>query len=174
MNVKVSMITLLLRDGTIYFGVLFGLNVIQIILYTTDALAYSSLFITLITSILLSRFFLNLRQVHSPKSSVEDTLVTSSHVSDLHFASGVVANMGAPLRTGPAFSEGADLSVSISSLDELSSIAGSRFAQTDGDEWDASYEVPRVVKEPLKDGLGLLNDEIVLQPLERDPEELTP
>lgn len=101
---------------------------------------------------------------------MEDTLVTSSHVSDLHFASGVVANMGAPLRTGPAFSEGADLSVSISSLDELSSIAGSRFAQTDGDEWDAFYEVPRVVKEPLKDGLGLLNDEIVLQPLERDPE----
>ncbi|KAI0926274.1 hypothetical protein AcV5_008776 [Taiwanofungus camphoratus] len=96
-NVRVSLVTLLLRDGTLYFAIILMMNIVQIITGTINSLFnYVTVFLAPISSILISRFLLNLRQLSHPGSDtcVEDLsfvgpLPTQSQHGELpnvHFA----------------------------------------------------------------------------------------
>ncbi|OCH87019.1 hypothetical protein OBBRIDRAFT_837711 [Obba rivulosa] len=115
-----SLATLLLRDGTIYFLIFLFLNVIQMILFLTGVFNYVTIFITPLSSILVSRFIMNLRQIHltretmgGPRPSFVRTVTMNgtaseprSHLTSLRFASAIVGNMGAPLSHGASLSLG--------------------------------------------------------------------
>ncbi|KAH9929396.1 uncharacterized protein B0H18DRAFT_1117435 [Fomitopsis serialis] len=90
---KATLTTLLLRDGTIYFSVLLALNVAGAVLYTTDIFRDFSLIFHTISTILLSRFFLNLRDAVLVPSMPSHP---SQICSDLEF-SGVLGNIGGSL-----------------------------------------------------------------------------
>ncbi|PCH39080.1 hypothetical protein WOLCODRAFT_129036 [Wolfiporia cocos MD-104 SS10] len=94
-QVEVSLSALLLRDGTIYFVVLFVLNVLDIVLWLTRVFENLTVYNEVFTTILLSRFFLNLRQAPTA-SSDEPSLV--SQISDPNFVtSKLIGPMDAPL-----------------------------------------------------------------------------
>ncbi|KAJ3554287.1 hypothetical protein NM688_g3190 [Phlebia brevispora] len=85
------------RDGTIYFIVLFTMNVAQIVLETATFLANTNItpvatFVSVLTAILISRFILNLRQVVENRQS-------ESRVSTALFVRGssLLGNLGEPL-----------------------------------------------------------------------------
>ncbi|KAI0937649.1 hypothetical protein AcV5_000436 [Taiwanofungus camphoratus] len=127
LSIETGIISLLLRDGSTYFLLLLFLNIAQIIVsaeVTGDsALSY---FVSPVTSILISRFLLNLRQVHlssEPGTHPTQSAVLSSYISDLHF---MVGNLGAPLRH--------DTTSSVAENPELE-------------------DVPRLMKEPFLAGL---------------------
>ncbi|KAI0919881.1 hypothetical protein AcW1_002980 [Taiwanofungus camphoratus] len=113
-NIKTSLVSLLLRDGTVYFVVLLVLNLLQVI--TEDVLKpviketadYLSIFVPAIESILISRFMMNLRQVyHTSDDDMPSLHLSSWHASSHHqpqsqtqsleFTSRFVGNMGASL-----------------------------------------------------------------------------
>ncbi|KAH9935343.1 uncharacterized protein B0H18DRAFT_1114102 [Fomitopsis serialis] len=107
MNVKTSIVTLLLRDGTVYFGVLLVINIICLILWVTNVLQAASTFSTAHThgflpgrlnTILLSRFFLNLRETSGLRS--DGTTDTKSEPSEARFASLVFNSLGGSLALG--------------------------------------------------------------------------
>ncbi|KAI0942713.1 hypothetical protein AcW1_003270 [Taiwanofungus camphoratus] len=135
-TIKVSVTTLLLRDGTIYFSILLALNIANVIINLLNSVITISLFVSVFTSILISHLFLNLRQVHLAQG---DTPSQPSRISDLQFASRIVGNIGAPLNHGLI-------------SDQIDEIIGSEDIE----------EIPQVVKEPLKDGLGLHDTNINL------------
>lgn len=97
---RLSLVTLILRDGTIYFVCLLALNVIQMALELSEGpyFGVASEFIAMLPSILISRFLLHLRDVqhsmHTPTSLSRPSFVHSSQdTPSLHF----VDSMGASL-----------------------------------------------------------------------------
>ncbi|KZT06063.1 uncharacterized protein LAESUDRAFT_759600 [Laetiporus sulphureus 93-53] len=99
-NMKASIVTLLLRDGTIYFAVLLVLNVAHLVLSLTNVFLDITFFVTsfVLSSIIISRFLLNLRQVSSTDDESLDggpSFVRSSP-STVRFPA-FVGSMGAPL-----------------------------------------------------------------------------
>ncbi|KAH9829437.1 uncharacterized protein C8Q71DRAFT_403639 [Rhodofomes roseus] len=79
-KVKLPLTTLLLRDGTAYFSILLVLNIINIIMWTTNNVTE---FPTTLTTVLLSRFILNLRQ----RALAPQSIVSSpSQLSDIRFS----------------------------------------------------------------------------------------
>ncbi|EMD33242.1 hypothetical protein CERSUDRAFT_98836 [Gelatoporia subvermispora B] len=62
-NVKMPVMTILLRDGTFYFIGLLSLNVLNIVGITTNAFTLATLFLTPLSSAIITHFLLNLRQV---------------------------------------------------------------------------------------------------------------
>ncbi|KAH9917156.1 EAP30/Vps36 family-domain-containing protein [Epithele typhae] len=109
LHFKTSLSTLLLRDGTLYFGILLILNVIDIILNSNESL-YNPLppFIEAVTCILISRFMLNLRQT-AQEMDEGTTTVALSQFSSIQIASGLAGDMGAPLSHGTAWTGGTAL-----------------------------------------------------------------
>ncbi|KIM38016.1 hypothetical protein M413DRAFT_249734 [Hebeloma cylindrosporum] len=87
-----SLINLVLRDGVIYFGVIFVANLVTVLLFlfaTPNLKAVNASFSTLITSLMVSRLILNLRgaAVHGavidsqgPIAITMDTLPYDTHV----------------------------------------------------------------------------------------------
>ncbi|PCH34615.1 hypothetical protein WOLCODRAFT_139467 [Wolfiporia cocos MD-104 SS10] len=116
-NMKTSFLTLLLMDGTLYFSCLLSLSALQLATalvlekeINSTFLTYTSTFISPISSVLISRFMLNLRQVsrgdngqvNSPTLSSVPALwgvESSSQMASLRF----VGNMGAPLDHGASW-----------------------------------------------------------------------
>ncbi|KAI0821839.1 hypothetical protein BC628DRAFT_1422262 [Trametes gibbosa] len=95
--------SLLLRDGTLYFGTMLMLNVVDLAVLQSDVLFNPlPIFIDVFTCILISRFMLNLRQVAHRESG--DAGSTSeaflSRLSTLRFSPDVVGDLGAPLSHG--------------------------------------------------------------------------
>lgn len=99
-----SLIVMMCRDGTIYFLALLLLNSLEIGLYLTNVFTGLSTVITPVSSVIMSRFLLNLRQLslpqemdasEDPPSSVsretESTELTSEYLSTF------VGSMGGPL-----------------------------------------------------------------------------
>ncbi|KAI0942142.1 hypothetical protein AcV7_002659 [Taiwanofungus camphoratus] len=148
---NVSIVTLLLRDGTIYFSVLLALNVTQMVLFATTSFGDFGLLIDVLTSILLSRFFLNLRQVYLSRG---DNDIQLSQMSDLRFASKIVGNMGAPLNHGPSAFDIAETPDVGSSADEVAAGNLPLWDNQDKDE-PRDSDVCLVAKEPFTDGFGL-------------------
>ncbi|TFY67957.1 hypothetical protein EVJ58_g1300 [Rhodofomes roseus] len=82
-KVKLPLTTLLLRDGTAYFSILLVLNIINIIMWTTNIYQNVTEFPTTLTTVLLSRFILNLRQ----RALAPQSIVSSpSQLSDIRFS----------------------------------------------------------------------------------------
>lgn len=80
-----------------------------------------------ISSIVTSRWFLNLREVYTFRSDDEDTRIYNTHsetqMSDIQFASTVIGTMGAPLNHGtwnvPEIGNGEDLGAPLLSCEPL-------------------------------------------------------
>lgn len=95
-GVKTSVPILLLRDGTIYFLLLLALNVSNFVI--SDLLS-NNVFTEMrrvITSILISRFMINLRGIYTRSGSTASSLHLSES-SDIRFANSVFGNLATPL-----------------------------------------------------------------------------
>ncbi|EMD31622.1 hypothetical protein CERSUDRAFT_100291 [Gelatoporia subvermispora B] len=104
-NVKTPLMNLLLRDGTLYFVCLLLLNALNIAGTATNVFTYAGAFSTSLSSIIITHFLLNLRQLayasdddNSRPSFVRDgdPDQVRSHTSSLRFGS-FVGNMGESL-----------------------------------------------------------------------------
>ncbi|KAJ3476404.1 hypothetical protein NLI96_g11181 [Meripilus lineatus] len=96
-GVQANLATLIIRDGTLYFGVHFLVNMITIITNYTLTLNPSpaSSFSNPLTSILFCRFILNLRTYDSDKGGTHAD--ESQNYSTINFAASISGNIGAPL-----------------------------------------------------------------------------
>lgn len=111
-NMKTTTVTLLLRDGTFYFIVLLVINVLHLTLSLTNVFSDVTYFSTAMSSVIVSRFLLNLRQVHMEDNYPDEqpSFVSSiSRISDVRFASTVVGNLGAPLNYSSTFFTNGDV-----------------------------------------------------------------
>ncbi|KAH9841409.1 uncharacterized protein C8Q71DRAFT_736785 [Rhodofomes roseus] len=91
MSVEPSLSKLILRDGSVYFAVLFVLNVLNTTLWVVDIYKNVTVFSNVLSVILLSHLFINLRTTalnHDSSLSGQ-----SSVMSDVRF-SGVLGGMG--------------------------------------------------------------------------------
>ncbi|KZT65516.1 hypothetical protein DAEQUDRAFT_521731 [Daedalea quercina L-15889] len=87
---RLSVTSLLLRDGTIYFAVLFMLNILDLGLWLSNTFDNATIFSDALTTVMLSRFFLNLRHSSlAPASENYDVVSSPSQLPDfsLHFQS---------------------------------------------------------------------------------------
>jgi len=91
---------LLMRDGTIYFVVLLGLDISALVLDTTPNVIVNPIpsFINSFTAILLCRLILNLRSFNTDSSSVATT--NARQMSSVRFANAVLDNIGASISLG--------------------------------------------------------------------------
>ncbi|KZT71027.1 hypothetical protein DAEQUDRAFT_810281 [Daedalea quercina L-15889] len=97
LDVKTPIAVLLLRDGTIYFGVLLVINILSLALWVTNVLEAASTFSSALNTILFSRLFLNLREAAIAPGS---TASTTSKSPNEHFTSLVFGNIGGSLAHG--------------------------------------------------------------------------
>ncbi|KAI0754175.1 hypothetical protein C8Q80DRAFT_1265851 [Daedaleopsis nitida] len=103
LQLKTSLTTLLLRDGTLYFGVLVILNAIDLAINTSNAtINPMSTFIDAFTCILVSRFMLRLRSIARSSSCAADQYVTTLNLSQfttiqIARPDAFVGDLGAPL-----------------------------------------------------------------------------
>ncbi|KAI0769507.1 hypothetical protein BC629DRAFT_787299 [Irpex lacteus] len=117
--INAPLVTIILRDGTIYFIVLLVINILNIIERNTPALFHVDLIESLVQvlpSIVVCRFILNLRQVKRP----EVPSVSGNHTpgSSSYFLS----NLGQPLQLGEDEEDGGEPEV----------LGLPRFSQADG------------------------------------------
>ncbi|KAI0728191.1 hypothetical protein C8Q72DRAFT_885699 [Fomitopsis betulina] len=86
---------LLLRDGTIYFGLLLIISILDVVIYTVNSFQGFQYLRLAFTTIILSRFFVNLRE--ASQTTILDSVTTLSEwkpSSTLHFSLGVDAYGG--------------------------------------------------------------------------------
>ncbi|OSD07814.1 hypothetical protein PYCCODRAFT_1430008, partial [Trametes coccinea BRFM310] len=100
-----SLVALILRDGTMYFLLLVVMNIAQIVVAAEfPGNNFVAFFISPLTSILISRFLLNLREVaQEPEQTYQDTTDTaiiSTRFPSIHIPSSVLGNIGASLKSG--------------------------------------------------------------------------
>ncbi|KAI0667272.1 hypothetical protein C8Q78DRAFT_1082392 [Trametes maxima] len=109
LGLETPLVTLLLRDGTIYFAIILFVQVFSIVSESagSDFILWDvwPYFDQVLTVIFSCRFMLNLRGIYLADSADETTFTSgdthfprSGNLSMLHFSS-VVGNMGAPLET---------------------------------------------------------------------------
>jgi len=96
-GVQAPLATLLLRDGTIYFLLFLILNVVEIPLWLKDLYINISTYIPAMTSIIMSRFLLSLRQIND--DDINRPIDASRAHSTIRFSNSMVGNMGADLDT---------------------------------------------------------------------------
>ncbi|GJE93805.1 hypothetical protein PsYK624_099670 [Phanerochaete sordida] len=97
---KVTLSTVFVMDGTLYFVVLIGLHATQLVVSRSMCLAP---LLYIMSSVLVSRFLLNLRQVNE-QSNMGSTV---EQQSTLQFA-GAVGGLSAPLALSDCPSNGAN------------------------------------------------------------------
>ncbi|KAJ3476988.1 hypothetical protein NLI96_g10777 [Meripilus lineatus] len=101
LNTKVTLATLLIRDGTIYFLLLLALNIMCAVFDTLPKGSQAQFgnggtfvisFQDALSSIVISRFILDLREVYISKNQE-----SNNRMSSVRFASQLSGNIGAPL-----------------------------------------------------------------------------
>jgi len=93
-GVATPLVTLLLRDGTIYFIVLLLVNAVQLGAWVATDSGIDLFPITAgLTSIIVSRFLLNLYQVENEE--VQNVTAAASCASEMQFSSSFIRGMGA-------------------------------------------------------------------------------
>lgn len=102
LKIQTSLVNMLFRDGTVYFVFLLILNVVNLIAIKEQAFGAIPALTDVITSILISRFMLNLRSVYTASDSDISSSFHPSKFSDIRFVNTIVGNLGAPLNTGAA------------------------------------------------------------------------
>ncbi|EMD36546.1 hypothetical protein CERSUDRAFT_95835 [Gelatoporia subvermispora B] len=159
-NVKASLATLLLRDGTVYFIILLALNAMHMASYLTNTFVNISWFLVPISSILISRFLLNLRQVYHPMnidtarpSFVRSLYQSQSQMSDLRFASTFIGNMGAPLDYNSFSADMDDDRDATSTAAAEISLGDLGYGLYRADSEQSNKELPQVTSELLRVGL---------------------
>ncbi|KAI0092954.1 hypothetical protein BDY19DRAFT_398879 [Irpex rosettiformis] len=117
LNIKVPLSMALIQNGTMLFLGLLGLNILEIVSNTVpnaQIVAPGNSLIAPLSSILMCRFMLNLKQVDSPGQSTG----RSAHMSTIHFNSDLlVGNLGESLELGHEADE-LDLEVSDQIVEE--------------------------------------------------------
>ncbi|EJD07873.1 uncharacterized protein FOMMEDRAFT_138010 [Fomitiporia mediterranea MF3/22] len=98
----IPLIKIMMRDGIIYFLVIFAANVVTVTLFLViqpDLKAVNASFSTLITSLMVSRLILNLRnQAMRPRAVV--SFPSQQHPPEgLHLTSTVIGNLGEPVES---------------------------------------------------------------------------
>ncbi|KAI0941891.1 hypothetical protein AcV7_002456 [Taiwanofungus camphoratus] len=95
------LITLLLRDGTLYFMLFLLIEILDIIGYGlgSDFILWDvwTYFDEVFLVIFTSRFMLDLRGVYLTNSDCASVTTQTGRISDVRFVSNVVGNLGAPL-----------------------------------------------------------------------------
>ncbi|OCH84400.1 hypothetical protein OBBRIDRAFT_829504 [Obba rivulosa] len=89
-HIRASIMSLLIRDGILYFSLLLLLNCTHIVLWVTGQFEYISTLTIPIYSIIISRFILTLRTIYLSfnRSSIMRTqYAPPSHISTVHFTS---------------------------------------------------------------------------------------
>jgi len=99
LKIHTSLVTMLLRDGTVYFAFLLILNIANLVAIEEQAFGAIPAISDVVTSILISRFMLNLRGVYTTSDSDLTSSFHPSKFSDIRFVNTVVGNLGAPLNT---------------------------------------------------------------------------
>ncbi|RPD56564.1 hypothetical protein L226DRAFT_455382 [Lentinus tigrinus ALCF2SS1-7] len=95
-NVKTSLVDLLLRDGSVYFCTMLVFNVLHIVVNFAEEVSFMGDIADVITSILVSRFIINLRDLDS-RDLLEQSHSGSTAGGTVVFASNLIESMGAPL-----------------------------------------------------------------------------
>jgi len=98
-NTRSPFIYMLLRDGNLHFLAMCILNMTYLITALEEVAVGLDTPITALSAIIVSRFFLNLRDIKdTPGASTRDNVEASAPwASNLRFASAIVGNMGAGL-----------------------------------------------------------------------------
>ncbi|THG94788.1 hypothetical protein EW026_g6748 [Hermanssonia centrifuga] len=94
---------MLLRDGTMYFVVLFAINISQVVLTIVALFPITDIF-GVLSPILVSRFLLNLRQLGEPQNETQSHFNSRFSIPGFRVPTleSVIGNMGADLDHGPA------------------------------------------------------------------------
>ncbi|GBE85607.1 hypothetical protein SCP_0801250 [Sparassis crispa] len=96
-NLKLPVTAFLLRDGTTCYTLLIMLDVIKLALYTTTVFLVVSAFVNVLSSILISRFFLNLRRFfHFDVCHIVCAQLAASRISDIDFVLSTLGDIPAP------------------------------------------------------------------------------
>jgi len=97
-NIRTPLMTLLLRDGSLYFAAIFTLNVADVILLQLVTFGAVADIVTTLSVILISRFMLNLRDLSLADS--EASRSSRAEFSSVRFTNVLVGTLGAPLVHG--------------------------------------------------------------------------
>ncbi|KAL5483594.1 hypothetical protein ACEPAI_8826 [Sanghuangporus weigelae] len=104
----IPLIKIMMRDGIIYFLVIFVANAVTVVLFIPDLKAVNASFSTLITSLMVSRLILNLRnQAMRPRANVmsypssSQQIHTDQEIQTQYrgLTSTVIGNLGQPVET---------------------------------------------------------------------------
>ncbi|OCH84763.1 hypothetical protein OBBRIDRAFT_839460 [Obba rivulosa] len=82
-GVTAPLVKLLFRDGTTYFFVLLSLNILNFVGQLTNVFSIAAVFLTPISSIIMTHFLLDLRQVAHEPQATPDVTVRSPQTHDL-------------------------------------------------------------------------------------------
>jgi len=105
-RIQTPLLSLLLRDGTTFFGMILAVNVVGMVAYMDQNMplgaAYGMQVITgIMQPMLLSRFMFGLREAYLPDESDDTSFsIGPYHLSSVRFNSTLVGNIGAPLADG--------------------------------------------------------------------------
>ncbi|KAI0754200.1 hypothetical protein C8Q80DRAFT_1094487 [Daedaleopsis nitida] len=173
LGVNTPYITLILRDGTLYFLTILFVQTFGII---SVSVSDFSLFIVwpyfdqVFTVIFLTRFMLNLRGVYLSSDRVHydshggvlppsQSDFTATTLSAIHFSSAIVGNMGAPLHTSSSLGSQTLYSPSQASY----SVRGARSDYGDGETgWEMEDDGVETSSDPLVAGLLVGGDMVEL------------
>ncbi|KAH9948733.1 hypothetical protein B0H21DRAFT_820668 [Amylocystis lapponica] len=151
-NMKASLVTLLLRDGTLYFVLLLILNILHMTLYLTNVFFDMIYFVGPISSIIISRFLLNLRQVYQTDDSDDARpSFVRSNVSDICFAAAIVGNLGAPLSYGESRTSRSETTTFVTGISDVDTTSPASEYGFD------LIEPPQMAKDPLRVDLDLIS-----------------
>ncbi|EED83393.1 predicted protein [Postia placenta Mad-698-R] len=118
-----SLTAVLFRDGTVHFALVVGLNAANIVV--TLLLGYAINFsepVELISTVVLCRFFLNLRHFSSP--DIIDSNMSSHASSFSSFASRIIGNLGEMLEDDPQAPDEDDFEGELDGLNHAGGVDG--------------------------------------------------
>ncbi|KAI0337148.1 hypothetical protein BDW22DRAFT_1349368 [Trametopsis cervina] len=98
-GIQMEISQLMLRDGTLYFLVFLAMNLGQIVLFQTAGISLVAPFILPVTSILVSRFVLNLRWASHQMNRTSDVRFTPLTESEPPLRLSLLGNLGEPLHS---------------------------------------------------------------------------
>ncbi|TCD62758.1 hypothetical protein EIP91_006430 [Steccherinum ochraceum] len=96
-DLRTPLVTLLLRDGSLYFAAIFTFNLLDIVLLQVGAFGAVADVVTTFSVILIARFILNLRTVHRRG---DDSISSRAEFSSIRFTDVLVGTLGASLVHG--------------------------------------------------------------------------
>ncbi|KAH8110209.1 hypothetical protein DFH11DRAFT_1622854 [Phellopilus nigrolimitatus] len=143
----IPLIKMMMRDGILYFLIIFAANVVTVTLFLVlpaDLKAINASFSTLITSLMVSRLILNLRNQASRPNAV--SFPSSNHAQErAHITSTIIGNLGEPV-TADWFDE----DDKNASSDDAFATGGSYQLSETGEQRRAASTPPQIIVEVTK------------------------